>query len=558
MKRLNIFIFSFIGLLGLSSCSDFFESDSESVIKTDGQRYTSELEARAGLFGLLEGLQKVADNYVLMGELRGDLMATTVNSSQELHDIAEFNVRADNGYLREREYYALLNDCNYYIARLDTSVTKLVEGRSQKFLYPYLAQAKAIRSWAYLQLCLDYGTVKYTTEPILTSSDAANLKETDLDGLLPLLIADMEQALPYAGVGGESATWVAGLTDPGFASSPDFGDYKAQQLLFPLRFVLGELYMWKQDFQKAVEAYYSLIIDNRLRLCPYRNTYNAAGTDVTGRNWSQQFSSFAYQDILTAIVPNEERADTRTSLDAMARTDYTIAPSKAMTDIFDAQFYYTNRQISGDLRGLYGTYRITSGDDSRAEITKYGSMVASSRHYVAPVRASLIWLRYAECLNRLGKPKTAFNGLLKYGLCAYNINLYRDRDALGGEINGEPWIDFGQDSPEGELAGLFSGNNRGFHARGCGNTDMNESYAIEEQASAADTLLWVEQQLMDEYVLETALEGNRFHDLMRIARYRRDNAFLADRVAAKFPEAERAAVRAKLMDERNWYLPHAE
>ena len=87
---------------------------------------------------------------------------------------------------------------------------------------------------------------------------------------------------------------------------------------------------------------------------------------------------------------------------------------------------------------------------------------------------------------------------------------------------------------------------------------MNESYAIEEQASAADTLLWVEQQLMDEYVLETALEGNRFHDLMRIARYRRDNAFLADRVAAKFPEAERAAIRAKLMDERNWYLPHAE
>lgn len=558
MKRLSIFIFSFLGILTMPSCSDFFESDSESVIKTDGQQYASELEARAGLFGLLEGLQQVADNYVLMGELRGDLMTTTQNSSQELHDISEFNIKAGNSYLKEREYYALLNDCNYYITHLDTAVTKLVNGHSRKYLYPYMAQAKAIRAWAYLQLCLDYGTVKYTTEPILTSSDTKKLEQLGLDRLLPLLTEDLEKALPYTATDNDNGSWMPGLYDPGFTFSPSFGDYDARQLLFPLKFVLGELYMWQQDFQKAVEAYYQLIIDNQLRLCQYRNTYNAAGTDVTGRNWSRQFSDFPYTEILTAIVSNEDRADTRSMLYNMASADYTIAPSTALTDIFDAQFYYTNRQISGDLRGLYGTYRITMGDESRTEITKYGSMTGHSRHYVAPVRASVIWLRYAECLNRLGKPKMAFNGLLKYGLCAYNINLYRDRDALSGEVNGEPWIDFGQDAPEGDLADLFSGNNRGFHARGCGNTDMNESYAIEEQASASDTLLWVENQIMDEYVLETSLEGNRFHDLMRISRYRNDNAFLADRVAAKFPESKRAAIRAKLMNEQNWYLPHEE
>lgn len=150
----------------------------------------------------------------------------------------------------------------------------------------------------------------------------------------------------------------------------------------------------------------------------------------------------------------------------------------------------------------------------------------------------------------------AFNGFLKYGLSAYNINLYRDRDALSGEVNGEPWINFGQDNPEGELANIFKDNARGFHARGCGNTDMNESYAIEEQNSANDTLLWVEDQLVNEYVLETALEGNRFHDLMRISRYRNDPSYLADHVARKYPAAERAAIRSKLMDKRNWYLPH--
>ena len=550
-------------LVGLSSCSDFFEGDSESIIKTDGQVYNSELEARAGLFGLLEGLQQVSDNYVIMGELRADLMTTTQNSSQELHDIAEFNIATDNSYLREREYYALLNDCNYYIQHLDTTVTKLVSGRSQKYLYPYLAQAKAIRAWAYLQLCLDYGSVYYTTEPQLSTLNS-QLSTLNLDALLPLLTADLEAALPYAAVGTEDASWAAGLADPGFTSSVNFGDYSASQLMFPLRFVLAECYMWQQNFQQAVQLYYQLIIDNRLRLCQYRNLYNNQGTDVTTRQWTTQFSGFNYQDILTAIVENSDKADTRSHLYQMAYQDYTIAPSGALADIFDAQFYYTNRQISGDLRGLYGTYRLTtaasvSDGTAVAQITKYNSMQASSRRYVAPCRAALLWLRYAECLNRLGKPKMTFNGLLKYGLSAYNINLYRDRPALEGEVTGEPWMDFGQDAPDGELATLTNQTmSRGFHARGCGNTDMNEAYTIEEQSSAADSLLWVENQLIDEYVLETALEGNRFHDLMRWARYRGDNSVLADRIAAKFPAGEQAAIRTKLMDEHNWYLPHAE
>lgn len=62
---------------------------------------------------------------MLMGELRGDLMTTTDNSSQELRDINESNIESSNSYLQEREYYELLNNCNYYIQHLDTAVTKL-------------------------------------------------------------------------------------------------------------------------------------------------------------------------------------------------------------------------------------------------------------------------------------------------------------------------------------------------------------------------------------------------------------------------------------------------
>ena len=65
----------------------------------------------------------------------------------------------------------------------------------------------------------------------------------------------------------------------------------------------------------------------------------------------------------------------------------------------------------------------------------------------------------------------------------------------------------------------------------------------------------MEDELLAEYALETALEGNRFHDLMRIARYRNDPSYLADKVADKFTGSGREAIRAKLKNPQNWYLP---
>jgi hypothetical protein len=41
---------------------------------------------------------------------------------------------------------------------------------------------------------------------------------------------------------------------------------------------------------------------------------------------------------------------------------------------------------------------------------------------------------------------------------------------------------------------------------------------------------------------------------MRVAQRNNDPAFLADKVAAKFKGPEREAMRAKLMNEQNWYV----
>lgn len=71
----------------------------------------------------------------------------------------------------------------------------------------------------------------------------------------------------------------------------------------------------------------------------------------------------------------------------------------------------------------------------------------------------------------------------------------------------------------------------------------------------AEALLWVEDVIMDELAYENAFEGQRWFDLMRVAKRRNDPAYLADRVAQKYPVESREKIRSRLMDEKNWYIP---
>lgn len=546
-----------------ASCTDFFETDSDGVLKTEGQRYQDETTARAGLFGLLQGLQRIGDNYVIMGELRGDLMDVTENSSQELRDISRFEVDAENSYLKEREYYSLINNCNDYIHRLDTTISRREDDNSYpvKILRPYMAQAKTLRAWCYLQLCLDYGRVKYADEPFLDVSRPVEMQVLDLDGLLPVLIRDLEGVLPWM-VSDDtpvSSGWVQGNADPGFAGSVQYEGYTANQLMLPVRFVLGELYLWHQDFLKAAQTYYDLIYLNRLLVMPnYANVYNEMTLLPSGTNWSGQFSGFSYNDILTAIPFADEYTDNSSTLSKMFVSSYVLAPSKALIKLFDEQTYSINtKPVTGDLRGAFGTYynktqTVNGNETERVYVDKYNYMTANKNAYVILCRTALVYLRYAEAINRLGKSKLAFYGVLKYGLSKNTFDIYND--LLKDELNGEPWLNFGL-TYSGDM-GFFDANS-GLHGRGCGlqNIKLDPTFVIEECASSQDTLLQVEDRLVAEYALEAALEGNRFHDLMRIARYRSSPSYLADKVSAKFSGSERENIQSKLNNKQNWYLP---
>ena len=127
------------------------------------------------------------------------------------------------------------------------------------------------------------------------------------------------------------------------------------------------------------------------------------------------------------------------------------------------------------------------------------------------------------------------------------------------------------DSLEQQAAGSlieFDGNiftretTIGVHSLGSGDSHANGLYVLPqpevELGNRQDTIDYqiplVEDLIITEMALEGAFEGNRYYDLMRVAMRRGDNAYLADPISRRSGIVDEA-LRSKLMDSKNWYLP---
>jgi hypothetical protein len=64
----------------------------------------------------------------------------------------------------------------------------------------------------------------------------------------------------------------------------------------------------------------------------------------------------------------------------------------------------------------------------------------------------------------------------------------------------------------------------------------------------------LEEEILDERARELAFEGERFYDLMRVAKRRNDPSFLAKIVSAKYPSGKREQIYNYLLNENNWYI----
>ena len=82
-------------------------------------------------------------------------MQTTDAANTDLKALSAFDFNEKNRYNQISDYYAVINNCNYFIAHIDTAM----ERRGKNLFMDEYAVVKSYRAWTYLQLAQAYGEV---------------------------------------------------------------------------------------------------------------------------------------------------------------------------------------------------------------------------------------------------------------------------------------------------------------------------------------------------------------------------------------------------------------
>lgn len=286
-------------IYGLIACMGFGAVSCEDMLSPDSARhsYTVAQDTMYSYWGIVRSLQNVAERYVLLGELRGELVNGTAYLSDSIENILNYDMEnatdGSNRYLKAADYYHVINSCNAYLDSYDANRTT---GTLTPYMKKEAAQVSAIRAWTYLQLVQVYGEVPFYTEPLLTSDDINNFakhpEKVNIDNLADKLVDELEAAAKVE-------------AEFGFPQYYDYGRIStvahSSKLMIPINIILGDLYLAKGDkasCTKAAQYYYNYLSGNKNHtMIPAGGVipagYNFAGYRADGEV-STRYISFGY------------------------------------------------------------------------------------------------------------------------------------------------------------------------------------------------------------------------------------------------------------------------
>ena len=625
-------------LLGLGaatvSCEDMFTAENTLV--------TTELAPKDTLFqmmGIIKRMQKLADRTVLLGEVRADLVdVDPLHASADIQQLAANNVSATNVYNQPADYYAVINSCNIYLTYVDS--LRKSQGTRDYYEKEILA-AKSFRAWCYLELIKNYGEVPYVRTPVLTSDDAESIVASGKkEGLVPILTGMINDLSNFRAT--ENNELRQAYADRSFNS------VRLRDIFIPVRALLAELYLWRAsytgseaDYTNAIRMYHDYFTFPNEEISTGNNIAEWGSRDARLPRSTGYTSNFQAELKCAGVLPLESSEYYGTvsklrnvfcSLDSNNYYPAVVASQRAkdiskaqdycmlilegggLPEVYykehDANLYSDYLTMEGDLR----LYSVSDGPDNVKDNSanshenssynrmyylnrKYGSTTNGNSYlpFIPFFRNNILYLHFAEALNRAGFPETAF-AILKYGLSYYtmtNRNIISQDEfdrlclitSLGFTIQDPKFTDddlkkqttgtaviwnsdrFGtytivplnQMSPNRTLEGgpLIQ---RGIHSLGSGDTEYNENYYLDDEKTKAGLKTYVEDIELEEVprlnkysTHEDSLEYDRviaynaWADSVNVAKKDSVDSYNAEYLASPDIRAKRQARVAQLI-----------
>ena len=454
----------------ITSCDDMLDMGNDDVLYADENHLTHGTDTVNSFVGILSQLQKIAVRTNLFGELRGDLVVVNENADADLKDISNFMVGDDNAYNNPRDYYAVINNCNYYLANADTTLLERRYDATTLSAYDFrvfqaeYAAVRAIRAWVYLQLGQVYGSnIPLVTEPVLSLDDANTIlsgtTKKNLEQLCDYFIEDLKPFVSWFAYPYHHATY--GYSMPN------------RMAVLPIQLVLGDLYLWSASLKggdqtlarEAAKCYYDYIawlpselgVDNnsgykQKTVTSSRRTYWSNNSFITSNfvdfstanaYWTTTSFGQTNSEVISAIAMDSLASDE--NFNALRELynynlekediEASISPSQPCYDYSDSQvygqMYNDGSQIVGNFvlpsafdetqlaKHYYGDLRLPANLSlSRRGEHEYESQMINKTYVPQDViiyRTGQVYLNLAEALNMAGFPKFAL-AILTTGL----------------------------------------------------------------------------------------------------------------------------------------------
>ena len=544
MKKNLIYTVTFLlcGAFLFGSCQDMLNIDSDRV-EYDYENWTPS-DSVYSVLGILKAVQGVTDRHILLNELRADL--TTISETKAIAEIQEiynsnFSNLESNRFLDVKDYYTVINNCNIFLDRVDTTLYK----NGKYYMMREYVAVKSIRAWTYLQLAINHNEIPYFTEPITMHSVAEEMlrrPKLPRKEVLSKLIADI---LPYENP--------LDFPMPVWSNNNSVVlEVATSKLFVPIRMLLGEMYLWNGDYKNAAKYFYAQItgaasvhssstVYNGEVFVDYTNAVTRSSANDRGKTGIIDKYSPLFENTSTSlitIVPfqENEKNGTVSELATIFAPPHEIGGSQVFASpgiisLASLQKYCNYMEGSeteygdiydypGDLRIKATTYSQTSTDHLR---TKYSNIIAkfnikglkltsdldavftatASTSSVMLQRSELAYLRFAEAM--VGMAEQGYKGALETAMAVlkegakakYTViqnPVYKDSVRLTANGDTVFYRDVKEEKMKPQYDTYLAGytdmmtfnfamddfeDNIGIHSRGAGTSEKNIYYALD-------------------------------------------------------------------------------
>ena len=369
-----------------TSCNKWLELKPEDGIIRQNFWKTKE-DVKSAVIGCYSSLLgPMAQTLFIWGEIRGDMVSSTITSTSEQIDIMNGNITSSNTITKWGTIYQTINYCNTVID-FAPQVLETDKTLTEKDLNAYLAEAHALRGLMYFYLLRTFGEVPLQIKSTSSDSQLEQLTKSTQEEVYNQIVADLTFAEANA------------------VTTYNNHDYdKGRITRYTVNAIQADVYLWMEKYPECIDACTKVIGSGQFGLIAGQNpdgTVNSQWFNTVFYNGNSNESIFEFQFDSQQVNPffsflintTKQFVGSTFVMDEM----YTVDP---LDD--------TNKDIRGDLASIRGSDGLIWKYAGANNTGSVRTATSSYAHWFV-YRYSDILLMKAEALAWTGKGQEALD-----------------------------------------------------------------------------------------------------------------------------------------------------